>query len=266
MKTTTVRIPAEKRDILKIIAGIQRKEMKQILSELIDEYIERHKKTLEMVYHPNWTDEITHCRNERPDKNDDDLTEKLMEDSNGVRERRTRYRRLPENEAPGIPDVVNDLVAYGAPLWSNGRPPSMTLECAIARGLEEAKDHPSLLRVLPIVLWENRSELCFEKLCALVRSEGLRRLGMLLDLTAVLTSSDVFWGWAEELFKRVSKKDPPVLFFANGSTGRMYRELAEVRTPDVVRKWGFLMNTTIQDFQDAWEKFYSFTECAAPGC
>jgi len=262
MKTTTVRIPAEKRDILKIIAGIQRKEMKQILSELIDGYIKRNKKTLEMVYHSNWTDEITHCRNERPDKSDD--TEKLMKDPNSVRERRTRYIRLPENETPGIPDVVNDLAAYGAPLWSNGCAPSMTLECAIARGLEEARVHPSLLRVLPIVLWENRSELCFEKLCASVRSECLPRLGMLLDLAAALTSSDVFSGWAEELFKRVSKKDPPVLFFANGSTGRMYRELAEVRTPDVVRKWGFLMTTPIQDFQDAMEKFCVCTECAAP--
>ena len=41
METATVRIPAEKRDILKIIAGIEKTEIKEILTELIDEYIER---------------------------------------------------------------------------------------------------------------------------------------------------------------------------------------------------------------------------------
>ena len=41
MATATVRIPEEKRDILRIIAGIEKTEMKEILVELIDEY-ERH--------------------------------------------------------------------------------------------------------------------------------------------------------------------------------------------------------------------------------
>ena len=45
MPTATVRIPKEKRDILKIIAGIEKIEMKAILSDLIDEYIERHNRT-----------------------------------------------------------------------------------------------------------------------------------------------------------------------------------------------------------------------------
>ena len=49
MATATVRIPAEKRDILRIIAGIERTEMKEILSELIDEYIERHQETLDLL-------------------------------------------------------------------------------------------------------------------------------------------------------------------------------------------------------------------------
>ncbi len=42
MSTATVRIPVDKRDILKVIASIEKKEIKEILSELIDEYIERH--------------------------------------------------------------------------------------------------------------------------------------------------------------------------------------------------------------------------------
>lgn len=52
--TTTVRIPEDKRDMLKIIASIEKKDMKEILSELIDEHIERHTETLELLSNPSW--------------------------------------------------------------------------------------------------------------------------------------------------------------------------------------------------------------------
>jgi len=64
MATATVRIPAEKRDILRIIAGIERVEMKEILTELIDEYIERHKETLELLSRPEWVEIITRGKEE----------------------------------------------------------------------------------------------------------------------------------------------------------------------------------------------------------
>lgn len=54
MATATVRIPEQKRDILKIIASIEKREMKEILAELIDEYIERHKETLDLLSKPEW--------------------------------------------------------------------------------------------------------------------------------------------------------------------------------------------------------------------
>ena len=49
VRSTTIRISEKKRDTLKIIASIEKREMKEILSELIDEYIERHKETLELL-------------------------------------------------------------------------------------------------------------------------------------------------------------------------------------------------------------------------
>ena len=64
MATATVRIPAEKRDILRIIAGIERTVMKEILSELIDEYIERHQETLDLLSRPEWVDIIARGKNE----------------------------------------------------------------------------------------------------------------------------------------------------------------------------------------------------------
>ncbi len=64
MTTATVRIPAEKRDILRIIAGIERTEMKEILSDLIDEYIERHQETLDLLSRPDWVDIIARGKEE----------------------------------------------------------------------------------------------------------------------------------------------------------------------------------------------------------
>jgi len=64
MATATVRIPAEKRDILRIIAGIEKIEMKEILSGLIDEYIGRHQETLDLLSRPEWVDIITRGKEE----------------------------------------------------------------------------------------------------------------------------------------------------------------------------------------------------------
>lgn len=58
MSTATVRIPEDKRDTLKIIASIEKKEIKEILSELIDEYVERHKETLDLLSRPEWVEAI----------------------------------------------------------------------------------------------------------------------------------------------------------------------------------------------------------------
>ena len=58
MATATVRIPEQKRDTLKVIASIEKREMKEILAELIDEYIERHKETLDILSKPEWADVI----------------------------------------------------------------------------------------------------------------------------------------------------------------------------------------------------------------
>ena len=58
MSTATVRIPEEKRDNLKVIASIEKTEIKETLSELIDEYIDRHKETLSLLSKPQWVEII----------------------------------------------------------------------------------------------------------------------------------------------------------------------------------------------------------------
>jgi predicted CopG family antitoxin len=64
VSSATIRISEKKRDTLKIIASIEKREMKEILSELIDEYIERHKETLELLSQPEWIELIEQGKKE----------------------------------------------------------------------------------------------------------------------------------------------------------------------------------------------------------
>ena len=64
MATATVRIPEEKRDILKVIASLEKREMKEIISELIDEYIGRHQETLDLLSRPEWVEMIERGKEE----------------------------------------------------------------------------------------------------------------------------------------------------------------------------------------------------------
>jgi len=64
MPTATVRIPEEKRDVLKIIASVEKTGVKEILCGLIDEYVERHRETLELLSKPQWVEVISKGREE----------------------------------------------------------------------------------------------------------------------------------------------------------------------------------------------------------
>jgi len=58
MHTATVRIPEDKRDILKIIASIEKRDIGEILTDLIDDYIESHRETLDLLSKPEWVEII----------------------------------------------------------------------------------------------------------------------------------------------------------------------------------------------------------------
>jgi len=52
MATATIRIPEDKKNILKAISSLENKKLNEIIVELIDEYVERHKETLEFLAIP----------------------------------------------------------------------------------------------------------------------------------------------------------------------------------------------------------------------
>jgi len=59
METSTIRIPEDKKNILKAISSLENKKMNDIIVELIDEYVERHKETLELLAIPGLYDNLT---------------------------------------------------------------------------------------------------------------------------------------------------------------------------------------------------------------
>lgn len=52
MGTVTIRIPEDRENILKAIFNLENKKLDEIIVELIDEYIDRHKETLELLSIP----------------------------------------------------------------------------------------------------------------------------------------------------------------------------------------------------------------------
>ena len=64
MKTATVRISEDRRDVFKVIATIEKRGMKDILSDLVDDYIERHRETLDLLSNPEWVKKIEQGKRE----------------------------------------------------------------------------------------------------------------------------------------------------------------------------------------------------------
>lgn len=198
-----------------------------------------------MVYLPTELHRRLRLQSVRAGESMSSLVEQALEASLGP-----RRLQLPAGEAQR-PEVVEALARHGAPLWSSGRPTSLAVEEAVARALDLSRAHPSLLRVLPVVLYRNHGHLSWPALRQ--HATDLPALGMLLELTAEVTGLEVFRSWALELADTV-QPGPPVPFFEGKDSGR-YLELARERTPGLVRRWGFLMATPLDDFYATMRRF-----------
>jgi len=59
MGATTLRLPDEKLRLIRAIAGYENKPLSKIFEELVDEYVDRHRETLELIGIPGFIEE---CR------------------------------------------------------------------------------------------------------------------------------------------------------------------------------------------------------------
>jgi hypothetical protein len=58
METATIRIPEGKKNLLKAVASLENRKMNDLIVDLIDEYIERRKETLQLMAIPGLYDQV----------------------------------------------------------------------------------------------------------------------------------------------------------------------------------------------------------------
>jgi hypothetical protein len=146
------------------------------------------------------------------------------------------------------------LADAGAPLGvAASEAPRPPLEEVVARALELAHRDSTVARVLPLVLWRERSHLDLEGL----RREATRRnegpaLGYFLELAGRLGNDPNLLAASTRLSDKRRRR---VKAFFAGPHGP--RAVAAMRrnTPREARRWGFLMNMGVDSFRATFEKF-----------
>ena len=161
---------------------------------------------------------------------------------------------LPKPVEPADDTLCAWLSFYGAALYgSAGVDPSTVpdVETVLADSLRLSREKAVVARALPLAFWKSRRPLDMDRL----RQQAVRRgqarvLGFFLDLTAKLSGETMFEREAAKLHARVPTK--PTQFFQ--PTTWRERKLAEMRTPEVGRKWGFRMNMGMDSFESMFRK------------
>jgi hypothetical protein len=142
--------------------------------------------------------------------------------------------------------VAECLVAHGAPLAAYEGALTGPLEEALVDGLALSHEDSTILRALPVVIARNHTRIDYPRLRTLACERGREaELGMLLELTAEVAGLEAL---VHEALKLRRPERPPCLYFHE--RGRFGQRLAEQRTPSVARRWGFLMNMTVDCFRD----------------
>jgi hypothetical protein len=177
------------------------------------------------------------------------LVERALEGGAGARPSRGLSRAAEPPLSPG----AAALIAHGAPLL--GRPPAerRPLEEAVALGVRESRAHPAVLRALIVVLAKSEVVDWAEVQRHLAPGE-LPALGAVIDLTAAATEDVGLRRVADELFAEVGARDEAEPFFTRPALARYSLALRE-RTPEAMRRWGFVCATPIEDFQEAVRRF-----------
>ena len=57
MGATTLRLPDEKLRLIRAIAGYENRPLSKIFEELLDEYVDRHRESLELIGVPGFVEE-----------------------------------------------------------------------------------------------------------------------------------------------------------------------------------------------------------------
>ena len=126
----------------------------------------------------------------------------------------------------------------------------------MARASNLAASDASVARAFPVFLHKVSSNLDFDALKEESRKLGNKhRVGFFLDLAGELGQDRVLKNAAKDFFD--SRKKLQKSFFMNPS--KYSRKLADERTPDLARKWGWSMNMGLDAFESTYQKFRNDT-------
>jgi cell division inhibitor SulA len=178
-----------------------------------------------------------------------------------AQERRDLARRAARarwsTAAPDAATVRSWLRDLGAPLTraavADRRAPDP--ERVVVEGLRLAHRDASVARALPVLFWANRNKLRLSDLVRRARraKEGAA-LGFFLDLTSELAGSRPFAAVNGDL-----RQDRPAsdnFFFEGAEKSLVGKELADLNTPPIARRWRFLMNMPFDSFETLFRKTF----------
>jgi len=146
------------------------------------------------------------------------------------------------------------LAAVGAPVGAPRRNPTPAdLEATLADGLVLAHRDATLARTLPLLFWRQRDSFDLDRLVAQASRRGERfALGLFLELAGRLGHEPTLVQAARRLRDR--RRTAVRLFFTRPQ-GPFLMALTRRNTPRVARRWGYLMNMTVDSFRTLFDKF-----------
>jgi hypothetical protein len=151
--------------------------------------------------------------------------------------------------------VRAQLVHFGAPLFVRRREMRAVprLENVLAAGLRLSHQDPAVAGNLPVVLAKN-PEVDVGELARLAARDGEgQTLGFFLELTDQLSGAGKFAATAALLRDKRLKKARN-FFSVDGGFGAHEEQLAVMHTPEVAKRWNYLMNMSLESFQSYFRK------------
>jgi hypothetical protein len=167
---------------------------------------------------------------------------------------------VPAEEARPTADLVQAWLAHlGAPLYGSTAVAASDVpapERVLVEALALARSEAVVARALPVAFYRSRQHLDFRRLRRLAEERGLALvLGFFLELTGELARDrDLVREARPFLPKRRHRKRASQFFRVRSPTER---QLAELKTPPVARRWGFRMNMSLDSFASMFNKAVS---------
>lgn len=143
----------------------------------------------------------------------------------------------------GDPTLEASAAYFGAPLLRERPAEVHSLESTLALCAKRSRRDPTLFRTLPLLVLRNWRSLDWSKLLDCSRKEHSKpEVGLLLDLAGHLAGLPEL-SVKSKLFEDDRRQSLEYFFEARSEFDE---KLADRRTPELVRKWRFLMNMDLE--------------------